>query len=533
MSLETAAVFFVLCADGNQIIFETDASEPAPAGPGLDRQNSFTASIMRWRDSWPGAPATVVSTRAWNEIRSHFPAVAPAPGGGGALPEVIQLPGAIIRHIWGNLTSEALMSHVRIIATFRRERTSFKLGAYLLRELRPCRYLGNMQGPPGGAIAVAGITLFQRHTMYQLHGWGPGDVVEIPAPAAFCSSDGCTGHDAPSIRSVMNWEHFLRASQRPVRCWLATLLLVWSSLGSGLLESCLTAPGPNSGPTILPRSMDWQVLNGGKGKGWQPAQWLPGRDMISHSLGRAVPETLGIGLEDSHGKNTTHEKIKKRSLKRAYRRLALHGFAMYRGQLMLSSLTSSPPTKPAVVSGSMTSTKRSRKRFTVFCWNAMALNTSTYAEMIQWVALQRFDVAFIQSTHWSISEPWSSYVYSIIPSPELSKDGGGLLIVVRTGFCTMDALSYQDLHHGRLLHVRCHLKDHCIDLVNLYQFPVGPTAHRPHPLKARHELWTKLTSLLRRIPARHTLVIGGDFNTTIGHGPQPGFPDASRLQEVC
>ena len=162
----------------------------------------------------------------------------------------------------------------------------------------------------------------------------------------------------------------------------------------------------------------------------------------------------------------------------------------------------------------------------------MALNTSTYAEMIQWVALQRFDVAFIQSTHWSISEPWSSYGYSIIPSPELSKDGGGLLIMVRTGFCAMDALSYQDLHHGRLLHVRCHLKDHCIDLVNLYQFPVGSTVHRPHPLKARHELWTKLTSLLRRIPARRTLVIGGDFNTTIGHGPQPGFPDASCLQDI-
>ena len=96
----------------------------------------------------------------------------------------------------------------------------------------------------------------------------------------------------------------------------------------------------------------------------------------------------------------------------------------------------------------------------------------------------------------------------------------------------MDALSYQDLHHGRLLHVRCHFKDHCIDLVNLYQFPVGPTVNRPHPLKLRQELWTKLTSLLRRIPARHTLVIGGDFNTTVGHGLQPGFPDASCLQDI-
>ena len=68
---------------------------------------------------------------------------------------------------------------------------------------------------------------------------------------------------------------------------------------------------------------------------------------------------------------------------------------------MLSSLTRSQPMKSESVGDLMTPSKRPRKRFTVFCWNAMALTTSSFAELLQWVALQRFDVAFIQSTHWT------------------------------------------------------------------------------------------------------------------------------------
>ena len=72
---------------------------------------------------------------------------------------------------------------------------------------------------------------------------------------------------------------------------------------------------------------------------------------------------------------------------------------------------------------------------TVMTWNTMALSTASFTELMQWLTLQMVDVVFLQSTYWSIA----------------------------------------DLHQGRLQHVRCHVHGHCLDLLNLYQFPVTST----------------------------------------------------------
>ena len=245
--------------------------------------------------------------------------------------------------------------------------------------------------------------------------------------------------------------------------WLAAILV--------LLYAALTLPGPDSGPMLTRPGMNKKGFEYGKGRGWEAAQSLPERGFTPPWKEQVIPEPLGKGLEGFPG----IEKIKKRSLRRAYKRLALHGFAIHRGQMVVKPTPQHPPSCPSHFTGHRQAPRRTRKRMTVFCWNAMTLTSASFTELVQWLALQRIDVALIQSTHWSIEEPWVAYGYSFIPSPELHKSGGGLLTLIRTEFCRLDALSYQDAHQGRLLHVRCHVHGHCIDVINVYQFPVGQT----------------------------------------------------------
>lgn len=175
---------------------------------------------------------------------------------------------------------------------------------------------------------------------------------------------------------------------------------------------------------------------------------------------------------------------------------------------------------------------RNRKRMKLFSWNALTLTSEGFVELLQWAMVQDLDVLFVQSTHWTVSEPWSSHGFHIVPSPELHKAGGGLLTIIRSTFCSMDGISLQDCIPGRLLHVRCHLKHNHIDLLNIYQVPVGVTLTRWNPMKSRLEIWNTLQQLLHQIPVRNTLIIGGDFNTSLAGGPKATPSDADLLRNL-
>ena len=156
------------------------------------------------------------------------------------------------------------------------------------------------------------------------------------------------------------------------------------------------------------------------------------------------PESRGVGRVESHG-----TRIHKRSYQRCQRRLAKEGFAVYKGRLWTGAtgLTTSPG--PAPIRHPARAPESRRQRAVVFCWNAQSL-TTTYVELLQWLHHQQISFALIQSTGWTLHEPWTSHGFHLIPSPSLGRGGGGLLTVVRTTVCHMDALSYQDWAHGRL-----------------------------------------------------------------------------------
>jgi len=74
----------------------------------------------------------------------------------------------------------------------------------------------------------------------------------------------------------------------------------------------------------------------------------------------------------------------------------------------------------------------------------------------------------------------------------------------------MDALSWQEIIPGRLLHFRIHGKDHDLDFINIYQH-----IHAKERMEDRLTLWNDLQSLLMRLPKRNHLTILGDWNTSL------------------
>lgn len=123
----TAVLFRCMCGPAGQIVYESDASEPAPAGLGGRRQESYVPMGQRWGDNWRGTDhCCVISNNAWEEVMTRFPQVNPAPIRG-AVPEVIRVPGALIRHLMGGTNSQELMNALRLICSFRKERTSMKI----------------------------------------------------------------------------------------------------------------------------------------------------------------------------------------------------------------------------------------------------------------------------------------------------------------------------------------------------------------------------------------------------------------------
>ena len=268
------------------------------------------------------------------------------------------------------------------------------------------------------------------------------------------------------------------------------------------LRAALGLPGPNSRSVTTRSFVEHLFSSDGKGQGWTGAMPRLRGDKFEYIL-KAPPETHGTGPLGSHRIN----RIRKRSFKRAQQRFALHGFAYYHGRL-LTGIPSNRHEQSTTSWLPPTRTGKPRKRLAICCWNAMALSSASFVELLQWASVRQIDALMIQSTHWSIEEPWTSYGYHIIPSPELHKAGGGLITAIRTCICPMHNISFQDWLPGRLLHVRCYLNQHHMDFVNIYQVPTGQTLTRPEPLKHRLDILELCSSTTSSTPSSEHPCVG-------------------------
>ena len=86
----------------------------------------------------------------------------------------------------------------------------------------------------------------------------------------------------------------------------------------------------------------------------------------------------------------------------------------------------------------------------------------------------------------------------------------------RDGFCEKASLRWQEVHPGRLLHVRCFSKQQHLDLVCIYQHALPFEASSlTSTLAKRKQPWNKLDSLLQSFPVRSSVVVAGDFNSNL------------------
>ena len=134
-------------------------------------------------------------------------------------------------------------------------------------------------------------------------------------------------------------------------------------------------------------------------------------------------------------------------------------------------------------------------------------------------------------THWGFTNDYRAEGWLLVHSGQASKKGGGILIGVRQDLVDASTLKWQELHPGRMLHVRCTMQRQQLDVLGIYQHALAfvPKEQQLELMKQRRSLWTKLDKMLAGLPFRTSIFIMGDLNMVLqpmsevaGPGIAPG-----------
>ena len=273
-----------------------------------------------------------------------------------------------------------------------------------------------------------------------------------------------------------------------LRRWLF-LLLLWAALAavpagpkSGALGRCSWPRG-----LLMTLGQTNQKTPRRRGEGSRCA--IPPREGVAPTIvaNQTPQKSYGKGLVGPHGA-TLPPRAVKRSYRRALARARHAGWTFYRGQLLtLPKLGAPEPCQPLQFPrphpGQLLP-KASSRRASVVTWNAGGLTTEVYHDMLAWLCSQKVDIALLQGTRWREERTWRTHGYSIIQSGEdpcSSPSHGGLMIFIFERICNFDAISYSVLLPGRLMHVKCRVGEHNIDIVNLHQYPDAHNQSRLRP----------------------------------------------------
>ena len=97
------------------------------------------------------------------------------------------------------------------------------------------------------------------------------------------------------------------------------------------------------------------------------------------------------------------------------------------------------------------------------------------------------------------------------------------MILLSASTCRAQDLHWQVVCQGRLLHVRISTGSRATDVLGFYQY-----VHRDDNRVLRQQLLTQLKDYLVHLPKRNTLILAGDFNTSMT--TLPGFVASSTFQ---
>ena len=203
----------------------------------------------------------------------------------------------------------------------------------------------------------------------------------------------------------------------------------------------------------------------------------------------------------------------KRSFRRAQKRADLHGQTVYKGRVIYGR--GQQTVQPTARTPDRLAKECTVPRRRVFSWNAGGLcgETKVEFEYLLHNSLEA-DIVLLQETHWSSSGSWKQSGWTYFHSASERSRQAGVMIGVRSELLDDASAAWKEIVPGRLLWVRACIQGQQWDLLNLYQVAQagkdGET--KAYRLKERQAIWNKLQKVLRGLPMRSMVLLGGDFN---------------------
>ena len=238
--------------------------------------------------------------------------------------------------------------------------------------------------------------------------------------------------------------------------------------------------------------------------------------------GSQLPSDYG---RDSVNPSSAMKTIKKRGLKRAFRRMDKLAHTWYEGQLWTKpqqctsvgfdqTYYDSPDSTPPQTAQPREHVPRGRLQ--IFHWNAGALSQSKYHEVLHWCSLNWIDIVVLTETHWTFEDEWTTEHYHLIHSgtstPAAFDRSSGILIAISKKLCDAYQLAWTSLMSGRLLHCRIHCHPRPIDIVGLYQYVWNGSVLQS---QRRKQLWDLTYTTVDALAKRNSLCLLGDFNCSL------------------
>ena len=328
----------------------------------------------------------------------------------------------------------------------------------------------------------------------------------------------CTGKSGPKSRHNLRTSWGAFGGLRAALLWIALLPILADCRGEGSGLAMETAEAPYTWLDTL------AAAPGAKQHGKQPPLCV------------STPVRLGSA-----------NKVVKRSLLRAAARARKYGMAWYRGRSYTleefanmgcgeplgkpDELSKTPeymnglgatPAPLGLGTGSPNdvfhcNTHHSpKRRLKCWMWNSGGLSLDKFDEVKLWLDMQAIDVAIFIESKWSFDSEWVDSTWNFVHSGSGAFRGQGILVMVRKAFCPGSKMLWQHSVPGRLLHMRLQLSGRPLDVVACYQFAY---THGASCLKDRERWWVQLETLLHSIPHRNSLLLLGDFNTSLHYLP--------------
>ena len=201
----------------------------------------------------------------------------------------------------------------------------------------------------------------------------------------------------------------------------------------------------------------------------------------------------------------------------------------------------------------------------VMSWNAGHLGHQQWAEIKTWLQLEAdkvCDVLILQETHWQESAEFTVSGWYCISSaskraasqrkprkePKQSKDpqsassapsttrADGLMVLLSPKFHSKQ-IRWKEWTTGRVLEIRAFLAGSRITFLAVYQHVWSSHKTQQDNKTDRASVLSSLTKAIKQVPQRDTLIVAGDFNSSLSPtqslvGPQTVQPEDVRPDEA-